>query len=243
MGITVADLDADGVFDAYVSDLGDNQVLINRQGYFEQLDDTGAARIRPPAAERSVVSSSWAAGAADFNLDGRLDLAVANGGFPDRDVVNKIPDTAIAVDETPAIFIADGAGRLVDVWPSFDIDGDFVARGMSVADLDHDGDDDIVVMGYSGAIRAFRNDAAGPSIAVRLGPRCQRAGAVVELSRGDLTFWTLIAPNSYAGAHGTDAIIGTLGSPVEVAVEISGNPPVRRAMVATDQRSIETFTC
>ena len=243
MGITVADLDADGALDAYVSDLGDNQVLFNRDGAFEQLDDTGAARIRPPGAAQSVVSSSWASGAADFNLDGRIDLAVANGGFPGRDVVNKIPDTEIAVDEAPAVFIGDGSGRFVDVWASFDIDIGFVARGMSVADFDGDGDDDIVLMGNAGALRAFRNDAVGPSLAVRLGPRCQRSGAVVELSRGDVTFRTLIAPHSYAGAHGTDAIIGTLGSPVEVVVEIPGSPPVRRPIAASAAHAIETFSC
>ena len=85
---------------------------------------------------QSVVSSSWASGAADFNLDGRLDLAVANGGFPGRDVVNKIPETQIVVDEAPAVFIGDGSGRFVDIWASFDIDTAFAARGMSVADLD-----------------------------------------------------------------------------------------------------------
>ncbi len=243
MGITVADLDADGSLDAYVSDLGDNEVLVNRDGAFEQLDDTGAARIRPPGASQAVVSSSWASGAADFNLDGRLDLAVANGGFPGRSIVNKIPDTEIAVDEAPAVFIGDGSGRFVDMWASFDIDSTLVARGMSVADLDNDGDDDIVMTGPSGALRAFRNDAVGPSLAVRLGPGCRVAGAVVDVRRGDVTFRTLIAPNSYAGAHGTDAIIGTLGSPVEVAVEIPGSGSVRREIAAIARRTTETFNC
>jgi hypothetical protein len=243
MGITVADLDADGSLDAYVSDLGDNEVLVYRDGSFEQLDGTGAARVRPPGAVQSVVSSSWASGAADFNLDGRLDLAVANGGFPGRDVANKIPGTEIAVNEAPAVFIGDGSGRFVDMWTSFGIDVSFVARGMSVADLDGDGDDDIVVMGSSGVLRAFRNDAVGSSLAVRLGPRCRVAGAVVDVRRGDVTFRTLIAPNSYAGAHGTEAIIGTLGSPVDVTVEIPGERAVPRAIAAIEQRNIETFDC
>lgn len=243
MGITVADLNADGSLDAYVSDLGDNEVLIRRDDSFEHLDGTGAARIRPPGAEQTVVSSSWASGAADFNLDGRVDLAVANGGFPDRDVVNKIPGTEIVADESPAVFVGDGSGHFVDKWESLGLGGSFVARGMSIADLDSDGDDDIVMMGSSGILRAYRNDGTGPSLAVRLGDGCPRAGAVVDVRRGDVRFQTLVAPNSYAGAHGTEAIIGTLGSAVEVTVEISGRPPVRRVIPPSDQRTVETFDC
>lgn len=118
MGITLADIDGDGSLDAYVSDVGDNEVLVSRDGSFEQLDGTGAARIRPLGAVQAVVSSSWASGAADFNLDGRLDLAVANGGFPGRDVVNKIPGTEIVTAEA----IIGTLGSPVDV--TVEIPGD-----------------------------------------------------------------------------------------------------------------------
>ena len=141
------------------------------------------------------------------------------------------------------MFIGDGSGRFVDMWASFGVDVSFVARGMSVADLDGDGDDDIVMMGSSGAVHVFRNDAVGPSLAVRLGPGCRAAGAVVDLRRGDAVFRTLIAPNSYAGAHSAEAIIGTLGSPVDVIVEIPGNQTVHRTIEATAQRNAETFDC
>jgi hypothetical protein len=160
-----------------------------------------------------------------------------------RGWVNKIPGTEIATDDAPSVFIGDGSGRFVDMWTSVGVDVTFVARGMSVADLDSDGDDDIVMMGSSGALRAFRNDVVGRSLVVRLGPGCRTAGAVVDLRRLGETFRTLIAPNSYAGAHGTEAIIGTLGSPVDVTVEIPDNRAVHRAIEATAQRNIETFDC
>ncbi|MFQ5557794.1 MAG: FG-GAP repeat domain-containing protein, partial [Acidimicrobiales bacterium] len=74
MGVTIADLDGDRVLDAYVSDIGDNEVLLGRTDGFEPATDTGAARIRPPGSADSVISSSWASGATDLNLDGRVDL-------------------------------------------------------------------------------------------------------------------------------------------------------------------------
>lgn len=135
---------------------------------------------------------------------------------------------------------ADGAGH---VWATLGVDVSFVARGMSIADLDRDGDDDIVMMGSAGGLRALRNDGTGPSLVVRLGGSCQGAGAVVDVRRGDVRFHTLVAPNSYAGAHGTEAIVGTLRSSVDITVEIPGRPPVHRVVPPSDQRDIETFDC
>ncbi len=116
MGLTIADLDGNGSLDAYVSDLGDNEVLFGDDGGFEQSTGTGAARIRPLGAAPSIISSSWASGAADFNLDGILDLAVVNGGFPDGGVRNKIPGTTVAVADTPSVLVGVGGGSFVDVW-------------------------------------------------------------------------------------------------------------------------------
>ena len=94
MGVTVTDLDGDARLDAYVSDLGDNEQLMREDGNrFAATYDTGAARIRPPGAPNEVISSSWASGATDLNLDGVLDIVVANGGFPTGNVRNKISDT------------------------------------------------------------------------------------------------------------------------------------------------------
>jgi hypothetical protein len=97
---------------------------------FRSTPGSGAARIRPSGAPQSTVSSSWASGVTDINLDGIADLVVVNGGFPDGGVRNKIPGTDVAVTEPPAIFVGIGEGRFVDAWPSLDLDLSITARGL-----------------------------------------------------------------------------------------------------------------
>ena len=241
MGVTVADLDGDRVLDAYVSDVGDNELLVRPGSEFESLDGSGAARVRPPGAGSTVVSSSWASGATDVNLDGRLDLVVANGGFPDGDVSNKIPDTAIALDEPPAILLGDGSGRFVDTWP--DLDVSVVARGMSIADLDGDGDDDMVLMQQDGRLLALRNDVQTPSVTIRAAAACRVPGAVVGVVGSDVGYRSLLAPHTYAGAHSMDTIVGTRGDPVSVTVEFADRAPVVRSLPRSEQRLVEVFSC
>jgi len=241
MGVTVADLDGDRVLDAYVSDVGDNELLVRRGSEFESLDGSGAARVRPPGTGSTVVSSSWASGATDVNLDGRLDLVVANGGFPDGDVSNKIPGTAIALDEPPAILLGDGSGRFVDTWP--DLDVSVVARGMSIADLDGDGDDDMVLMQQDGRLLALRNDVQTPSVTIRAAAACRVPGAVVGVVGSDVGYRSLLAPHTYAGAHSMDTIVGTRGDPVSVTVEFADRAPVVRSLPRSEQRLVEVFSC
>lgn len=243
MGVTIADLDGDGVLDAYVSDIGDNELLVRRGTGFEPLDGSGAARVRPPGAAKTVVSSSWASGATDVNLDGRLDLVVANGGFPDGDVPNKIPGTAIALDEPPAIFLGDGSGRFVDTWPVLGLDVSVVARGMTIADLDGDGDDDMVLVRQDGQLLALRNDVEAPSLTIRAAAACHVPGAVVDVIGSDSGYRSLLAPHTYAGAHGVDAIVGTRGEPVSVSVAFAGRTPVVRSVSGSERRLVEVFSC
>jgi len=219
MGLTLADLDGNGGLDAYVSDLGDNEILLSVDGRFEPAGSVGAARIRPPGSAESVVSSSWASGAADFNLDGILDLVVVNGGFPDGGVRNKIPGTSVAVADPPAIMLGTGNGTYVDVWPSFGMSWTTADRGMAIADLDGDGDDDIVTVGVDGTVTILRNNVLGSSVAVSVESGCDTAGMVFTSLSGNGRFERLLAPHSYGGSHSPVAVVGVVdGASVDVSV-------------------------
>lgn len=243
MGVTVADLTDDGVLDVYVSDLGDNEVLVGAPDRpFTPVDDIGVARIRPPGAGDSVISSSWASAAIDVNLDGRLDLVVANGGFgPDADIPNKIPGTSIAVDDPPAILVARRDGRYADVWPQLDLPWSGRARGMAAGDLDLDGDTDLAIVVHGEGLRVYRNDSVGRSVRVVTDPACERAGTTVTV-RSDLgRITTLLSPHTFLGAHAVEVVAGVDGP---ATVDISrGSMRTTATVDAMPDRSLVSAAC
>lgn len=218
MGITLADLDGSGSLDAYVSDIGDNEVLIAGADGFSAAGSIGAARIRPLGAPASVVSGSWASGATDLNLDGVLDLVVVNGGFPDGGERNKIPATSIAVDDPPAILLGRGDGGFTDVWGDLSLSWEGAGRGLTLVDIDGDGDDDIVTVDVVGAVKVFRNDSVGDSVSVSLASPCDSAGVTVTVGGINNSFTRLLTPHSFGGSHAPVAIVGTGGGEVKVSV-------------------------
>lgn len=218
MGITIADLGGDQRLDAYLSDLGENEVLIRHDRGFVPTVDTGAARIRPPGAPQAVISSSWASGATDVNLDGRLDLVVANGGFESGGVRNKVAGTDVALVDPPAVLLGIGDGRFADVWPQLGLGWDSASRGLTIADFDNDGDDDYVLLGTDGSLRALRNDVDGASLTITPLPGCHPAGAVAVVDQGSVSARWLLAPNTFAGAHSPAFIVGVLPSIADVSL-------------------------
>ncbi len=170
MGIIVADLTGDGILDGYLSDIGENEFVVGTGVGFTPGFGSGAARIRPPGAGEDVVSSSWASGAVDVNLDGIVDLIVVNGGFPFFDVPNKIDGTRIEMNDPPAIFLGLGGGRYADAWQQSGLGWSGAGRGLAVGDIDNDGDIDFIVTRLEAGPIVYRNDSTEPSLTVRAAP-------------------------------------------------------------------------
>jgi enediyne biosynthesis protein E4 len=93
----------------------------------------------------------------DVNLDGWLDLAVANGHI-DETVRNIRGNVGYA--QPPHLFLNNGKGNFVDV--AAKIGGGFdtpkVGRGLAYADFDRDGDLDVLLTTNNGPAYLFRND-------------------------------------------------------------------------------------
>ena len=244
MSISVADLNSDLILDAYVSDLGDNEVLLGSQsGAFTAARDTGSARIRPPGAPLDVISSSWATAATDINLDGITDLVVVNGGFPFGIVRNKVQGADVVMADPPAILLGIGNGRYVDSWPELGFDWDLIGRGLSVGDLDGDLDDDIVIVTLDGAVRVLRNDSTADSIAVQLAQGCPEAGTVITVRGPTTSIQQLAAAHTFLGAHGAGVIAGTNGTAVTVEVRWPSGNTTLLMPDATPNRATTVASC
>jgi enediyne biosynthesis protein E4 len=121
----------------------------------------------------------------DVNLDGLLDLVVANGHI--EETVRNIRGN-VGYAQPPHLFLNQGNGTFRDVTP--ESDGDFaqpkVARALACGDFDRDGDLDLLMTTNNGPAFLFRNDqlAGNRSIRFRLtGTKSNRdaIGALVRI--------------------------------------------------------------
>jgi hypothetical protein len=127
----------------------------------------------------------------DANLDGWLDLAVANGHI-DETVRNIRGNVGYA--QPPLLFLNNGRGSFRDV--AMEVGGGFeqpkVGRGLAYADFDRDGDLDLLLTTNNGPAYLYRNDqlAGNRSIRFRLvGTKSNRdaIGATVRVVSGGLS--------------------------------------------------------
>jgi enediyne biosynthesis protein E4 len=122
---------------------------------------------------------------ADLNLDGLVDLVVANGHIDDT--VRNIRGN-VGYAQPPQLFLNHGADAFQDV--ASEVGGDFaepkVGRGLAFADFDRDGDLDLLMTTNNGPAFLYRNDVSNGFHSVRfhlIGTRSNRdaLGAVVRI--------------------------------------------------------------
>lgn len=229
MGVTLGDFTGDQRVDVYLSDLGDNE-LLRRASEPELLgrlqfvkEERGIGRIRPPGEGPNIISSSWASGLADLNLDGNLDLVVVNGGFPGRTVENKVPQTRIAASDPPAIFMgfSGSVPRWADVWPDLGIEWEGAGRGLALGDLDGDLDTDIVISTRDAGLRVFRNDIEGPSVRFALAGPCDPTGVFLSVFTEPFPLLVPLAAPTFLGRNAPEFILG-LGGPGRYSLTADG---------------------
>ena len=102
----------------------------------------------------------------DANLDGRLDIAVANGHI-DETVRNIRGNVGYA--QAAQLFLNEGGGKFQDVAP--EVGGGFdrpkVGRGLAVGDFDRDGDLDVLLTTNNGGAYLYRNDVTNSYRSIR----------------------------------------------------------------------------
>ncbi|MCB0962223.1 MAG: CRTAC1 family protein [Acidimicrobiales bacterium] len=238
MGSVVADLDGDGVLDWFVSSIaasnpdsclellgcenaGNRLYLGDGDGTFTDATDRFGVRDG---------SWGWGAAAADLNLDGRLDLALANGvrfqAAGDEVQVGLEPGDDSADDPT-RVWINTPTEPWPDAAQQIGVRDEANGKAMVAFDADGDGDLELLIANTGEAPVLYRNDlpagAATHWLGLRLrdpgGPNPFAVGARVTVDVGDGSaprILTVAAGGSFESSDPTDLHLG-LGAADRVA--------------------------
>ncbi len=185
MGVDTGDFSNSGMTGVAITNF-DNEMI----GLYRAQGKGGYEDVATPSGIGLPSKNSLGFGCAflDVNLDGFLDLAVANGHI-DETVRNIRGNVGYA--QPPQLFLNNGKGAFQDV--AGECGAEFsqskVGRGLAYGDFDRDGDLDLLITTNNGPAYLYRNDqsAGNRSIRFRLvGTKSNRdaIGAQVRIEHG-----------------------------------------------------------
>ena len=219
MGTTSADLDGDGRWEIFLTHMSreTNTLYVNEGGgvFRDATDEWGLGAPSMPA-------TGFGTRFFDVDLDGDDDLFVANGAV--------IKDDASGRDDWPyaqrdQLYLNEGGRfRVMAESETPWLDPPGVGRGAAFADLDEDGDVDVVVAQAGGSPRVYRNDTERGAdwIGVRLvqgGANREGIGAWIDVSTRErrVRRW-VTRGESYASASEARVVAGGMRGPIEIGV-------------------------
>lgn len=151
MGNTFGDFNGDGLFDWYVTSRV-NAAATDGSGnmlYINQGNDQYVEVSHPAGVNQGYWG--WGTSAMDFNQDGLLDIVATNGWEPPY------------YDTTPTVlYLNNGDGTFASSAQTCNLIHNGNGRGLATADLDNDGDQDVVIFSNRQAVSVFRNELTGP---------------------------------------------------------------------------------
>ncbi len=197
MGVDAADFDNSGVPGLAITNFDNEMIGLYRslgRGAFEDV------ALKSGVGSASRNSLGFGCTFADFDLDGHVDLVVANGHI-DETVRNIRGNVGYA--QPPHLFLNQGNGTFRD--GAADAGADFarprVGRGLACADFDRDGDIDLLITTNNGPAVLFRNDQTSGNKYVRFhltGTSSNRdaIGATIRLFHGGVSQSRLVKTGS-----------------------------------------------
>jgi hypothetical protein len=197
MGVDTADVDNSGSLSVVVTNFSGEML-----GLYKPVGGGQYADVSPKSEIGRATRHTLGFGCFffDADLDGLQDLLVVNGHIDDT--ISKV-QARVTYAEAPHLFRNQGGGQFRDVAPS--MGGSFaqpkVGRGAAFADIDGDGDPDVLITSNSGPAFLYRNDVANGHRAIRLTLRGTRSnrdaiGARVRVFAGDQKYWRMVKTGS-----------------------------------------------
>lgn len=187
MGVAVGDFHGDGRPDLFSTTFaGESKSLFRNRGKCLFQDVTAGSGLGPPTWHRLGFGTC----ALDLDLDGGLDLVIANGHVMAH--IDADGDPTNTFRQPPQLFLNDGRGRFREftkqAGPAFQ--KQYVGRGLAVADYDNDGRADLYLGNSGGPAVLMHNESTTPNNWLRLelrGTKSNRdaVGAKVTVHVGD----------------------------------------------------------
>ena len=180
MGADAADYNNSGMPSLVVTNFSNEMVgLYRNQGHGFFIDEAPRSTV----GKSSRLTLGFGCFFFDADLDGRLDLLVANGHI---DSTISSVESRVSYAESPHLFYNEGHGQFRDisglVGRSFALPK--VARGCAYADFDNDGDLDVLLTTNNGPAYLYRNDGCrNHSLRFRTVGRKSNAGGIGTVVR------------------------------------------------------------
>jgi hypothetical protein len=223
MGVDSADYDRSGRPHLLVGNFSNQMLgLYHNEGKGLFVDEAP----RSPIGRASLLTLTFGAFFFDYDLDGYPDIFAANGHI-DEEIGRVQPK--IQYKQSPLLFHNNGKGGFDNASATAgpDLMRQVVARGAAYADIDHDGDLDILVSTNNGPAYLYRNDGGNRNhwVTARLtGSKSNRSaiGAVVRVESASGKQWQMVhSGSSYCSQSDLALTFGLRQDPVIAALEVA----------------------
>ncbi len=217
MGVDAADYDRSGRPHLVVGNFSNQMLgLYHNEGNSLFVDEAPRSSV----GRDSLLTLAFATFFFDYDLDGWLDIFVANGHI-EEEIANVQPK--VTYRQPPHLFRNLGQGKFREVTREVgsDLARPIVGRGAAYGDYDRDGDLDLLVTTNHGPAYLFRNDGGNANrwLTVQLeGVKSNRSalGAVVRLRSRSGAQWQMVRSGSSYCSQSQLALTFGLGKDPEV---------------------------